>query len=166
MQVGDGVSAICRKLKEFIKEVYNTDLMKSNYLDYLDERLPDRDYAVAVTSADFELLRAILTYYVRHDRFVEGAWANSAKEGVFLKILYRLKELGGYLKVDDSKLKEAIKKAKPGLEKYMKIMNLKNMVDVSRVRLLCRTTGRVLIIKFILADTFRKGVMDFWIKKI
>ncbi|MFS0779587.1 DUF6508 domain-containing protein [Neobacillus sp. 3P2-tot-E-2] len=120
------------KLKEFIKEVYRTDLMKSNYLDYLDKRLTGRDYAAAVTSADFELLRAILTFYVRQDRFVEGAWATSAKEGVFLKILYRLKELGGYLKVDDSKLKEAIKKAKLGLEKYMKIMDLVNSVDVSK----------------------------------
>ncbi|MDQ1004600.1 hypothetical protein QFZ28_005140 [Neobacillus niacini] len=102
------------KLKEFIKEVYNTDLMKSDYLPYLDERLLDRDYSAAIPTADFELLRAILTFYVRQDRFFEGAWAGSAKDGVFLRILNRLKELDGYLKVDDIKLQEAIKKAKPG----------------------------------------------------
>jgi hypothetical protein len=84
------------KLKEFIKKVYKSDLMKSDYLDYLDERDLDRDYASAVPTADFELLRAILTFYVRQDRFVEGAWAGSAKEGVFLRILYRLKELDRY----------------------------------------------------------------------
>jgi hypothetical protein len=65
------------KLKDFIKEVYKTDLMKSNYLDYLDERLLNRDYAIAVPTADFELLKAILTFYVRQDRFSEGAWASS-----------------------------------------------------------------------------------------
>jgi hypothetical protein len=120
------------KLKDFIKEVYKTDLMKSNYLDYLDEKLLNRDYAIAVPTADFELLKAILTFYVRQDRFSEGAWASSAKEGVFLSMLYRLKELDGYLKVDDIKLQEAIKKAKPGLEKYLKIMSLVKMVDVSK----------------------------------
>lgn len=120
------------KLKEFIKEVYKTDLMKSDYLSYLDERLLDRDYSAAVPTADFELLRAILTFYVRQDRFSEGAWAGFAKEGVFLKILNRLKELDGSLKVDDIKLQEAIKKAKPGLEKYLKIMKLVKSVDVSK----------------------------------
>lgn len=120
------------KLNEFIKEVYKTDLMKSNYLDYLDERLVNRDYSAAVPTADFELLRAILTFYVRSERFSDGAWATSAKEGVFLRILYRLKELDGYLKVDDLKLLEAIKKAKPGLEKYLKIMSMVNLVDVAK----------------------------------
>ena len=83
------------KLEEFIMEVYKTDLLKSDYLDYLDERLLDSDYAAAVPTADFELLRAILTFYVRQDRFVDGAWAGSAKDGVFLRILYRLKGLEG-----------------------------------------------------------------------
>ena len=83
------------KLEEFIMEVYKTDLMKSNYLDYLDERILGRDYATVVPTADFELLKSIFTFYVRQDRFVEGAWASSAKDGVFLKILYRLKELCG-----------------------------------------------------------------------
>jgi hypothetical protein len=119
------------KLKEFIKEVYNTDLMKSNYLDYLDERLLDRDYSVAVPTANFELLRAILTFYVRSERFSDGSWASSAKKGVFLRILYRLKELDGYMKIDDVKITEALKKAKPGLEKYLKIMSLVNMEDVT-----------------------------------
>ncbi|WP_257009373.1 DUF6508 domain-containing protein [Bacillus sp. 7884-1] len=81
------------KLKDFIKEVYKTDLMKSNYLEYLEERLLVKDYAIAVPTADFELLRAILTFYVRSERFCDGAWANSAKEGIFLRILYRLKEV-------------------------------------------------------------------------
>lgn len=105
--------------------------MKSNYLDYLDERLLDRDYSVAVPTANFELLRAILTFYVRSERFSDGSWASSAKKGVFLRILYRLKELDGYMKIDDVKITEALKKAKPGLEKYLKIMSLVNMVDVT-----------------------------------
>ncbi|MCM3694594.1 DUF6508 domain-containing protein [Neobacillus niacini] len=120
------------KLEEFIKEVYKTDLMKSNYLDYLDEKRINRDYAAVVPTADFELLRAILTYYVRSERFSDGAWANSAKEGVFLRILNRLKELDGYGKMDDGKITEALKKVKPGLEKYLKIMNLVKSVDVSK----------------------------------
>jgi hypothetical protein len=123
-----------KKLNEFIEEIYKTNLMKSNYLDYLDERLFNRDYSAAVPTADFELLRAILTFYVRSERFSDGAWANSVKEGVFLRILYRLKELDGNLKVDDLKLQEAIKKAKPGLEKYLKIMSQVKLVDVSKDR--------------------------------
>lgn len=83
------------KMDEFIKEVYKTDLLKSDYLPYLDEKLSDRDYTAAIPTADFELLRAILTFYVRQERFCDGAWANSAKEGMFLRILNRLKELDG-----------------------------------------------------------------------
>jgi hypothetical protein len=100
-------------------------LMKSDYLPYLDERLLDRDYSAAIPTADFELLRAILTFYVRQDRFFEGAWAGSAKDGVFLRILNRLKELDGYLKVDDIKLQEAIKKSKARAdERGQKIIEL------------------------------------------
>jgi hypothetical protein len=95
------------KLNKFIKEVYKTDLMKSNYLDYLDEKLLSRDYAAAIPTADFDLLRAILTFYVRSERFSDGAWANSAKEGVFLRILNRLKELDGNGRMDDEKIAKA-----------------------------------------------------------
>ncbi|WP_443138247.1 DUF6508 domain-containing protein [Piscibacillus sp. B03] len=44
-------------------------------------------------SADFELTRAILTFLIRQERFGEGTWGEAAKEGHFLKVLERLKEL-------------------------------------------------------------------------
>lgn len=82
-----------RKLEQFIKDVYATDLLKHDYIDYLDEKLKVEDYSAAVHTADMELLKAILTFNVRAERFCDGSWASAVKEGVFLSILYRLREL-------------------------------------------------------------------------
>lgn len=81
------------KLKEFIESVYKTDLLRTDYLDYLDEKIKDHNLSAAIPTADLEFIRAILTSYVRQERFCSGAWAAAAKDKVFLKILYRLKDL-------------------------------------------------------------------------
>lgn len=83
------------KLSEFIKTAYETDLLRKDYLEYLDERIMDHNLAAAaaIPTADLELLKALFTFYVRQERFNDGLWAKAAKDKVFLEILYRLREL-------------------------------------------------------------------------
>jgi Family of unknown function (DUF6508) len=58
----------------------------------LEGKVNELDISAAIPSADLELLKAILTYYVRQERFCDGLWAKAVKEKVFLRILYRLGE--------------------------------------------------------------------------
>ncbi|HHX73519.1 MAG TPA: hypothetical protein GX699_01280, partial [Firmicutes bacterium] len=46
-----------------------------------------------IQSADRKTLSAILTFYVRQERFCDGAWAEAMEEGIFLQILQRLQQL-------------------------------------------------------------------------
>lgn len=82
------------KLLEFVDEVYKTNLICSDYLSVIKNKIGDMsmiDYFIA--TADIELLRAILTGYIRQERFNDGLWATAVKDKVFLKILYRLKNV-------------------------------------------------------------------------
>lgn len=78
----------------FIDDIYQTDLLHSDYLDILHKNgFDSTNLAAAIPTASLETLRAILTYFVRQERFSDGTWAAAIKEKLFLKILYRLKEL-------------------------------------------------------------------------
>jgi hypothetical protein len=46
-----------------------------------------------IEEADFELLRAVLAYYVRQERFGEGMWAAALRDRIFLKVLRRLRTI-------------------------------------------------------------------------
>ena len=82
------------KFEGFIRELYKTDLLKGDYLEYIDKNKIDFDNIdEVIKESDIELLKAILTYYVRQERFCDGIWIKAIDEGVFLKILYRLNEL-------------------------------------------------------------------------
>lgn len=81
------------KLEEFIKSIYDSDLLKGDYLEYLNEKVKDKNISASIPSADWELLKSSLTYFVRQERFCDGTWAMAAKDQVFLRILYRLREL-------------------------------------------------------------------------
>lgn len=78
---------------QFIKDVYDTDLLEGNYLNYLNENTVGNEYPRYIASADLDLLKSILTFIVRSERFCDGAWDQAIKEKTFLRILYRLKEL-------------------------------------------------------------------------
>lgn len=82
-------------LTEFIDEFHKTNLMSYNYLDVINKRgINDMDeMAGAIYDGDLELIRAILTGYVRQERFGDGLWAEAVKDKVFLKILKRLDEI-------------------------------------------------------------------------
>ena len=79
-------------LKEFINEVYKTNLMSYNYLDIIDKRgIQGMDGMVdSIPDGDLELLLAILTDYIRQERFGTGLWAEAVEDKVFLSILKRL----------------------------------------------------------------------------
>lgn len=81
------------EISAFIYEVYQTDLLDTEYLSYLESFLPrDANHADYIENADFRLLRAILTYYVRQERFQEGLWLVAVHDGCFLEILNKLHE--------------------------------------------------------------------------
>ncbi len=82
------------EMLSFIDEVYKTDLIDTEYLPYLESIFPrDAKLADYIKNADSRLLRAILTYYVRQERFQEGLWMVAVQNGIFLKILNRLHDL-------------------------------------------------------------------------
>lgn len=58
----------------FIHKVYQNDLIDTKYLPYLEINLPYvTNLADYIEIADLGLLRAILTYYVRQERFQGGS---------------------------------------------------------------------------------------------
>jgi hypothetical protein len=81
-----------KKLTEFINELYKTDLLVGDYLQRLEE-VESEDFKLIIPSANLELLKAILTFFVRAERFSEGTWRTAAYNKIFLDILIRFKEL-------------------------------------------------------------------------
>lgn len=79
-------------LTSFIDEVYQTDLMDFSYIETLTKRgLPISDQLTAcIENADWELVTAILTLYVRQERFYDGLWATAVKDKIFYKLLNRM----------------------------------------------------------------------------
>ena len=79
------------EISSFILEVCQTDLIDTEYLSYLENIIPRganlTDY---IDTADFRLLRAILTYYVIQERFQERLWSVAGQNGSFSKVLNRL----------------------------------------------------------------------------
>jgi hypothetical protein len=81
-----------KKLQDFIQDLYKTDLLVGDYLLRLEEN-ESEDYGSIISSAHLELLKAILPFYVRGERFSEGMWRTAAKNKLFYHILLRLREL-------------------------------------------------------------------------
>lgn len=85
------------EFSEFVKACVGTDVMNVDYISVLDENNClhlSRDEALErIRSADLTVCRAILTKCLREERFNEGSWEINAKNGIFLSLLKRLKEL-------------------------------------------------------------------------
>jgi hypothetical protein len=76
--------------------IYKSDLSVSNYPDELNRRVPDWqavDINKVIKTADFDLVKVILSKCIRVERFCDGAWASSIESGHFLSILKRLNTL-------------------------------------------------------------------------
>lgn len=82
-------------LKEFIQEVNKTNIMCYNYLKIINIRgiHDEEQMRSSIDDADLELLKAILTSYIRQERFCDGVWAAAVEDKAFLKILKRLRLL-------------------------------------------------------------------------
>lgn len=88
------------KLLEFISNAYNSNLMKNDYMDVINSYGLDGDEQIleALDAANLELTKAILTGYIRQERFCDGLWAEAVEKKIFLKLLRRLKEISA---IDD-----------------------------------------------------------------
>ena len=79
------------EMLSFIHKVYQPDLIDAEYLPYLESHLPNKkNLADYIETADFRLLRAILTYYVRQERFSDGLWHGAVIDKTFYRILLKL----------------------------------------------------------------------------
>lgn len=79
---------------KFIDEFYKSNLMSYDYLEIIENEIGNvKEIDSYIRTADIKLLRAILTGYIRQERFNEGLWATAAKDKVFLKILNRFEEI-------------------------------------------------------------------------
>lgn len=78
-------------VNEFITAFYEADLGDKDYIKNLENH--NQPYGEIIENADAELLKSILTFYVRGERFCEGTWAGAIDEKIFLNILIRLNEL-------------------------------------------------------------------------
>ncbi len=86
-----------RTFVEFVDELYETDLLLENYNEIIMELglTDERDLALVIDEADMDVVRAILTYFIRQERFQDGLWAEAVEQRVFLNVLKRLRELIG-----------------------------------------------------------------------
>jgi hypothetical protein len=79
------------KLSEFIDSVYDSGIMMGDYLGYFKEQLSQKnDVNEIIKNANLDTLRAVLTFYVRQERFGNGLWELATRDKVFLNILLRL----------------------------------------------------------------------------
>ena len=81
------------KTNKFIKKFYESDLVEYDYLEVLEkfERIENIESRIEMES--LENIRALLTFYIRRERFGEGHIADAIDDGVILRILYRIEEL-------------------------------------------------------------------------
>lgn len=79
----------------FIDDVSNSDLMDVSYGDTLEEYGlgMNNELTKKIDTADLRLAKAILTCYVRQERFCDGLWGRAIKEGTFLALLKRIATL-------------------------------------------------------------------------
>lgn len=83
------------KFLDFVDDVSASSLMDFSYGNTLEEyglEMND-ELAKRIATADFNLTKAILTCYIRQERFCDGLWGRAIKEGTFLSLLKRLETL-------------------------------------------------------------------------
>ena len=83
------------KLHQFINDVSNSELMDYAYGDTIQEYGLEQNNELRdhIDTADLKLTKAILTCYIRQERFCDGVWGRAVKEGTFLALLKRLEML-------------------------------------------------------------------------
>lgn len=82
-------------LEDFIRTVYKSNLLCYNYLEIIEQHGLDgtKEMNEAIDHADLELALAVLTGYIRQERFCNGLWESAIEDKTFLKLLRRLENL-------------------------------------------------------------------------
>lgn len=81
-----------KKLLQFIDDATNSGLMDYAYGKTIEKYGLEMSDSLAerIDTADLKLTKAILTCYVRQERFCDGLWGKAVKDGIFLALLKRL----------------------------------------------------------------------------
>lgn len=81
-------------INTFIKDFYKYDMIDIDYMDnihpYIEKKINLQDI---IKNADISIIKSILTFYIRGDRFNEGMIAEAIDEEIFLKALIKLKNI-------------------------------------------------------------------------
>jgi len=83
------------QISAFINTIYALDILDKEYMTTIQScsiHTPEQ-LDSALNNADEKLAIALLTYYVRQERFCDGLWATAIRENIFLRIIERLREL-------------------------------------------------------------------------
>lgn len=83
------------KFLDFVDDISASSLMDFSYGNTLEEyglEMND-ELAKRIDTADFKLAKAILTCYIRQERFCDGLWGRAIKAGTFLALLKRFEKL-------------------------------------------------------------------------
>ncbi|MHA7965821.1 AbaSI family restriction endonuclease [Paenibacillus sp. CAU 1782] len=142
------------RLQEFIQDVIESGLMKSDYISLLKDKIGSENDAKKLIddAEDLDILTVLLTYFVRQERFQVGLWGRAAKDKVFLNLLLKISEF--QIKILDDEKKEYIVRqlARTHNKKYenyviTRIWHQLDRVDVKIVtqQYVTRPTGHALI---------------------
>ena len=87
-----------QELREFIKDVYDSGIMRKDYVAALENLRvvhPDlnENLLAVIENADLDTVSIILTKIVRVERFCDGAWARHCDDKTFLALLLRIEAL-------------------------------------------------------------------------
>lgn len=82
-------------LEDFVQTVYKSNLLCYNYLEIIEQHGLEgtKEMNVAIDHADLELTLAVLTGFIRQERFCDGLWESAIEDKTFLKLLRRLENL-------------------------------------------------------------------------
>lgn len=142
------------KLKEFVQTVYDSGIMLDDYLRYLKDNIGSDNDAIQVinNTDDIVTLRAMLTYFVRQERFGDGLWARAAKDKIFLNILLKLRGITIDREMNDKREYIARQLARTHNKKYenyvvTRIWHKLDRLDVKLVtqQYVSRSNGHALI---------------------
>ena len=69
---------------KFIDDFYETNLIHLHYLEVIDQHLDNTEnIEELISTADLEILCAILTSFVRQERFITGLWKRALERKIF-----------------------------------------------------------------------------------
>lgn len=77
-----------KQLSEFMKYIYDNDLIDKNYLEN-NKKIEHKD----INNMNFNETMTAITYFLRGERFCSGFWYSNFKDGTILKLLERLRDL-------------------------------------------------------------------------